>query len=325
VQGLCRPSEAATALRARCWRYSAPAAKRRIPMQTRPSFIKRHSVLSYYVLTFAVSWSAILWVIISRGIPGTKEGMQAVLPVAIVEMLLGPAGAGLLMIGLADGRAGFRDLGARLAKWRVGLGWYLIAALLIPLSLMAASLTLSLFSPVYLPGIFATAGGASRLMLGIFSGVAVGICEELGWTGLVTPKLRSRYSILGTGILMGVLWGAWHLASHVVLASGAYAAPLSQMTYIGARGMSFLVGQLLPIRVLIVWLHDRTGSLPLAMLMHWGYTASAIIFEPVAIAGVPLLINDVASALTMWAVVGMIALANRGQLAAGRQPQLRPA
>jgi membrane protease YdiL (CAAX protease family) len=293
-------------------------------MMGRVSFIKRHSVLSYYVLTFAISWSAILWVIISRGIPATKDGMQAVLPVAIVAMLLGPAAAGLLMIGAVDGRAGFRDVGARLGKWRVGVGWYLIAALLIPLSLMAMSMALALFSPVYLPGIFA-AGGASRLILGLFSGVAVGICEELGWTGFVTPKLRSRYSILGTGLVMGVLWGAWHLASHVVLASGAYAAPLSQMEYIGARGLSFLVGQLLPIRVLIVWLHDRTGSLPLAMLMHWGYTASAIIFEPVAIAGVPLLINDVASALTMWAVVGVIALANRGQLVARRQTQLRPA
>jgi len=294
-------------------------------MARHDSFIKRHSVVSYYVLTFAVSWSAILWVIISRGIPATKEGMQAVLPVAIVAMLLGPAGAGLLMTGLVDGRRGFRELGARLGRWRVGFGWYLLAALLIPLSFLAMSMVLALFSPVYLPGIFATDGGGTRLMLGIFSGLAVGLCEELGWTGFVTPKLRKRYSILGTGLVIGVLWGAWHIASHVVLASGAYASPLSQMEYIGARGLSFLIGQLLPIRVLIVWLHDRTGSLPLAMLMHWGYTASAIIFEPVAIAGVPLLINDVAAAVTMWAVVGVIALANRGQLAAGRQPQLRPA
>jgi membrane protease YdiL (CAAX protease family) len=294
-------------------------------MQTHDSLIKRHSVVSYYVLTFAVSWSAILWVILSRGIPATKDEMQAVLPVAIVAMLLGPAAAGLVMIGLVDGRPGFRELGARLRKWRLGVGWYMMAALLIPTSVLAVSLALSLFSPVYVPGILQTDDWASRLMMGVLSGVIVGICEELGWTGFVTPKLRRRYSILGTGLVMGVLWGAWHLASHVVLASGAYAAPLSQMTYIAARGLSCLLGQLLPIRVLIVWLHDRTGSLPLAMLMHWGYTASAIIFEPLAIAGVPLLINDAASALTMWVIVGAIALANRGQMVARRQPELRPA
>ena len=46
---------------------------------------------------------------------------------------------------------------------------------------------------------------------------------------------------------------------------------------------------------------------------------------PVAIVAMLLLINDVASALTMWAVVGVIALPNRGQLAAGRHPQLQPA
>jgi membrane protease YdiL (CAAX protease family) len=283
-------------------------------MPTIRGFIRSHPLLSYYALTFAISWGAIAWVILSGGIPATKDQMDAVLPVAIVAMLAGPGIAGLLMIGLVDGRTGFRDLGSRLGRWRVGARWYPIAVLLVPLVLLAGFMALSLFSPVYRPGIFETDAKTSRLMLGIVAGLAVGICEELGWTGFVTPKLRRRHGILVTGIIVGVLWGAWHIAAHVVLASGAYSAPLSPAQYIVARGLGFVVGGLVAIRVLMVWVYDRTGSLLVATLMHWSHTASAIILEPVAIAGVPLLISDVASTAAMWAVVAAVAAANGGRL-----------
>ena len=287
-------------------------------MQTIAAFSKRYPVLIYYVLTFAISWSAILWVIVRGGIPATKEEMNAVLPVAIVAMLLGPSAAGLLMTGLVDGRAGFRALGSRLGKWRVSVRWYVIAIFLIPLVLLVGFVALAQFSPVYLPGIFTADDKSSRLTMGILAGLAVGICEEFGWTGFATPKLRLRHSILFTGIIMGVLWGAWHIAGHVVLASGAYSAPLSPTVYILARGLGFLVGQLVAIRVLIVWVHDRTGSLLLAMLMHWTYTASTMILEPTGIAGVPLMIYDVVAALTMWIVVAAVAVINRGTIEARR-------
>ena len=285
-------------------------------MTTIKSLTKNHPVLAFYILTFAISWSAILWVIVSGGIPATKEQMNAVLPVAIVAMLLGPAAAGLLMTGLVYGRAGFRAHGSRLGRWRISIWWYVIAIFLVPLVSLAGSLAMAQFAPVYLPRIFAGDGTSSRLTMGILSGLAVGICEELGWTGFANPKLRLRHSILITGIIMGILWGAWHIAGHVVLASGAYSAPLSPTAYILARTLTFLLGQLVAIRVLIVWVHDQTGSLLLAMLMHWTYTASTMIFEPTGIAGVPLLINDVVATLVMWIVVAAVAVAERGTLKA---------
>ncbi len=119
------------------------------------AFFRRHPVLIYYALTFAISWGAIFTVIALRGIPVTKEQFNAVLPIAIVAMLGGPSMAGILMTALVYGRAGFRELGARLRAWRVGARWVVIALLLVPLVLLAGFMALSLFSPVYLPGIFA--------------------------------------------------------------------------------------------------------------------------------------------------------------------------
>jgi membrane protease YdiL (CAAX protease family) len=72
-------------------------------------------------------------------------------------------------------------------------------------------LALSLISPEFLPRIFITSDKASVLLMGIAVGLVAGIFEELGWTGFAVPTLRLRYGVLGTGLFIGVLWGAWHL------------------------------------------------------------------------------------------------------------------
>ncbi len=87
-------------------------------MTTIKVFIKRRPVPTYYALTFAISWGAILWMIVSVGIPATKEQLNNMLPVAIVAMLGGPSAAGILMTGLVDGRAGYRELRSRLGRRR---------------------------------------------------------------------------------------------------------------------------------------------------------------------------------------------------------------
>jgi membrane protease YdiL (CAAX protease family) len=184
-------------------------------MKSIKDFIKNNPVPMYFIMTFAISWGGVILVMSGfGGIPTTKEQFAAQLPVAILAMLGGPSFAGLLMTGLVNGRAGLRDLLSRLLKWRVSFQWYAIALLTGPLVLMATLLALSLTSPVYLPGIFTTDDMASRLLFGIVAALAGGFFEELGWTGFAVPRLRLRYSILTTGLIVGVLWGAWHLLPH---------------------------------------------------------------------------------------------------------------
>jgi len=278
------------------------------------AFIKRHPVLSYFALTFAISWGPVLVMIGSAGIPATKVQFDARLPVVILAMLGGPCIAGLLLTGLVQGRAGFRELLSRLLKWRVGVRWYAVALLTGPLVLMAVLLALSLVSPVYLPGIFASDNKASLLLFGIVAGLMAGFFEELGWTGFAVPRLRLRYSILTTGLIVGVLWGAWHIMGNVVFASGAYSGALSLRIFLIANIVGFLVGQLPAFRILSVWVYDRTGSLLVAMLMHVSLTAGTMIFEPLTISGVPLLIYGLGAAAAMWAVVAVVAKANGGKL-----------
>jgi membrane protease YdiL (CAAX protease family) len=115
---------------------------------------------------------------------------------------MGPWDAALQRISRLTTQAvseGFRDLLTRMTRWRVGARWYALA--------------LSLISPEYRPGILATSDKAALLLFGIGWGlIGGGLLEELGWTGFAVPTLlrRMRHSVLGTGLIVGVLWGVFH-------------------------------------------------------------------------------------------------------------------
>ena len=284
-------------------------------MNSIKDFIRNNPVLTYFIITFTISWGGTILVMSgSGGIPTTKEQFDMQLPIAILLMLVGPSAAGLLLTGIVYGRADFRDLLSRLLKWRVSLRWYAIALLTAPIVLMATLLALSLTSPVYLPGIFTMNDKVGRLISGMMAGLAVGFFEELGWTGFAVPRLRLRYSILTTGLIVGVLWGAWHIMGQVIMASGTYSGALPLQVFLIANTISLLIGQLPAFRILMVWVYDRTGSLLVAMLMHVTYTAATMIFAPLAIPGVPLFIYGWVSAAVMWVIAIAVAMANRRHL-----------
>lgn len=145
----------------------------------------------------------------------------------------------------------------------------------------------------------------------------VGIFEELGWTGFAIPTLRQRYGVLTTGLIVGVLWAAWHLIV-AFWASGTISGALSLASYLLDPFLFLVV-----FRVLMVWVYDRTSEslLVAGILMHLSLTASARILGAQGIAGVPLLTFDLVWAAALWLVVAAVAVGGGGYLS--RQPLRR--
>jgi membrane protease YdiL (CAAX protease family) len=286
-------------------------------MVTLRAIVKGHRVLAYYILAFAISWGGLLLVIGGPGgIPGKPDQFESLLPAAILAMLAGPSVAGLALTGLVHGRPGMRGLLARLLRWRVGARWYAIALLTAPLLMTAIPLALALLFPAFLPGVLAADDRTSLLLMGIAAGLAAGVFEELGWTGFATPELRLRRGILSTGLIVGFLWGAWHFLVNF-WSSGTPSGALSSALLL--HSLIFSVGMLPAYRVLMVWVHDRTGgSLLVAMLMHASLTASNVILVPLAISGMTGPAWSLAVALALWVVVGVVSVTGRARLS--RQP-----
>jgi CAAX protease family protein len=273
-------------------------------------FIRQHPVLSFYTLTFAISWGGILMVVGHGGVPGNPAQLAKMIPVMVVAMLTGPAVASVLLTGVVCGRAGYRDLLTRLLTWRVGMGWYAAALLTAPLILMAVPLALSLRLPEFMPRIFAETNRGSLLLMGSVVGLMAGLFEELGWTGFVIPRLWPRFSALSTGAIVGLLWGAWHLPVNV-LASGTPSGAIAIPSLLGTLLFSF--GLLPAFRMLMVLVWDHTGSLLIAMLMHMSLTASNIILGATATPGMMSIVFNLVLAAAMWIVVGVTAIASREQ------------
>jgi membrane protease YdiL (CAAX protease family) len=271
------------------------------------NFIKIHPVTAYFLMTLIISWGSIFFVLGPGGFTGTVKATDRQLPFLFLAMFAGPSVASILLTGFMDGREGIRELFSRLFRWRVGARWYVVAVLTAPLLMTGTLLALSLISPGFLPGILASVDKVSLLMTGIAAGLMTGFFEELGWTGFAVSRLKSRYGILTTGIIVGVMWGAWH---YPLFSGGDSSGTVAPALFIPVLLFSHLPAY----RVIMVWVYDRTGSLLIAMLIHAGLTGGTLIIQPRAADGTYILIYDLVLAAAMWVV---IAIAQR-RLNAGR-------
>ncbi|MCU0640794.1 MAG: CPBP family intramembrane metalloprotease [Candidatus Margulisbacteria bacterium] len=275
--------------------------------------IKKNPVLAYYILTFLISWGGFLLIGGSGLLTGTNWQTDPRFQFAVLAMLAGPPFAGLLLSFIVSGKAGLRELFARSIRWRVSGRWYAFAILTAPLIQLAVLIALSNFSSLFLPSIFVISDKAALLVAGIAVGLVGGLVEELGWTGFAIPRLRSRYSLLTTGIIVGIFWGMWHLLQMWwVSMTSAEAIPLA--IFVPLYFISSILA-LTAFRVLMVRVYDRTNSLLVAILMHASYIFSTLFVLAPPIKGPAFLIYNFVFTFVLWAVVAAVALADQKQIA----------
>jgi membrane protease YdiL (CAAX protease family) len=119
--------------------------------------------------------------------------------------------------------------------------------------------------PAYAPNLFP---------LGLLFGLVAGLFEEPGWSGFADPRMRARLGPVAGAVVLGLLWGLWHLP--VVDSLGA-ASPH------GHGWPAFFVAFVLvltSLRVLISWVYNRSGSLLLAQLLHASSTGFLVVLGP---------------------------------------------
>jgi membrane protease YdiL (CAAX protease family) len=220
-------------------------------MHTVTSVVRRHPLVTFFVLAFGLSWLA--------AIPYALSWF----PVPILTF--GPSLAAVILAALADGRAGLRDLLSRITRWRVGVGWYAMA-FLSPIPVFLAVVYLNVLFGAPAP-IFADLGAWSSfavLLLGFLLSPFGGAWEELGWRGYALPRLQVGRSALSASLILGLLWAAWHLPMFIT-------------------GQIHWPDALLVIALSIVfsWLFNHTkGSVLIAYLFHAAIDAVAGLYIP---------------------------------------------
>ncbi len=266
------------------------------------TFIKQHPLLTFYALTFTISWGWILILAGPGGFPVKAEQFERQMVFVYPSMFAGPTIACLLLTGLVYGRAGFRELGSRLFKWRVGARWYAAALLTAPFVILAVLLALSLISTKYLPLLYTSDDKVFLLWYPLAAGLITAIFEELGWTGFaVATMLRQRHGVLSTGLSVGFFFAAWNFL--IVFWSGAGAGTLSPAIFLPVALFTWLPTY----RVLMVWVYDRNESIFLQILMSASLVAFWTGFTPqAALAGMPLAIFYLVLTAALWVVIAAV-------------------
>lgn len=294
------------------------------------AFIDRHAVVIFYVAVFALAFGPALLLggpgVFSDSSSFSSTGGEVAAaadlgPLMLVSAVAGPPIYALLavvVIALASGRAGLRDLRSRVFHWRAGVRWYAFALLTAPLLWLGIQGVLSLTSSAYVPGIVTAEDKGALLVTALAAGLVAGFFEEIAWTGFATHELLKRHGATAAGIVVGLLWCLLHLPLVAVASSGDLPRELTVPVALFAWP--------LPYRVLMTWAYSRTRSVPIAMLMHVPVSSLVFIFGSAAMAGGPDLIFNLIFGATLWALVaGVTVAARRQKLGLSRHQGTRPA
>ena len=104
-------------------------------MNSIAAWIKRRPLAAFFILAYTFSW--LPWLLGSLA--------PAIAPFVSYPLFTpGPLLAALIVIPIAQGRAGLRALGASMLKWRVGWRWYALA-LGVPLAVALGAAALHVF------------------------------------------------------------------------------------------------------------------------------------------------------------------------------------
>lgn len=170
---------------------------------------RRHPVISFFVLAYAISWS--WWVPLAlRGeVVRAGDGWPTHLP-----GLIGPAIAALIVTATTEGRAGLRDLGRRMVRWRIGVRWWLVIAGTFALVGLGAVQALVTGDEVPALADFTRYTGIGPIApVAVVTVVLVvnGLGEETGWRGFAVERLLHDHDLRWTALVVGAGWAGWHL------------------------------------------------------------------------------------------------------------------
>jgi membrane protease YdiL (CAAX protease family) len=235
------------------------------PAPPQRSLLARHPLISFFVMAYAFSWIVWSpWVLSEDGVgllPFELSGATSGLLNA-AAILLGPTLSGFIMTGITEGRVGVRRLLHRIVLWRVGLRWYLVALIGIPVVMALGTVILAggLASLLGLGPGYVLTYLSTYVLVVILGGP---LFEEPGWRGFALPRLQPLHGPLVGTLILGLLWALWHLPEFLVP---------SWVEAMGGSGfldiIKFVVTAI-AFAIVITWVFNHThASVFMAILVH---------------------------------------------------------
>ena len=214
------------------------------------TFINRYQIIIFFVLTFVLSWFP--WY---AGI-------------APEVMTMGPSIAAFIVVLILGGWRGFVDLLRPFGRWRASLGIWVLA-IFGPGILYLLGLGVNVLMDGEAPPFIMIREELNLLPLYLVMVVLMPwngpVGEEFGWRGYALPKLQNKYGPLIASLVIGTIWGIWHLPS--------FFAPQGVVGAIAAAiGMVFIIPYTLGTianSIFMTWVYNKSKASALIAGIIW--------------------------------------------------------
>ena len=212
--------------------------------------MKRHALLIFFVLAFVFPW--LIW----GSTIAESRGLIAFHIPQPLAFWIGLNLATYITAAVTGGWVAVKELLSRLIRWREQPVWYVITLCITGLlSLVAIGIHLA-FGGTHQVGILLSAQNLlPSLLFQIFFFL---LTEETAWRGFALPRLQKKFNALNASLILGILWGLWHLP--LVFIPDSFQ---SSIPFIG-----FLIATI-AMSIITTWIFNHThGSVLLAAILH---------------------------------------------------------
>jgi membrane protease YdiL (CAAX protease family) len=220
----------------------------------RDSLSQSRDLTLFFVIAFGWSW--LFWLPDLLASTGTLKLPDLLRSIFSGIGVFGPTVAAFGLTYIRQGKSGVRQL------WRHGWDlhfkkiWLLPTLVLIPIIGVVTAIVLSVFKqnvaweysvpPIMIAPVI--------IMIYFLNALP----EEYGWRGFALDRLQQRWNALTSSLILGVLWGLWHLPLHFISGTTQAVIPIWEF-----------VLQTVVLTVLYTWLNNNTGgSVLVAILFH---------------------------------------------------------
>ena len=211
------------------------------------------SLIPFLLITFGLAWGIIaLYIFLPEQMAGLFGEISGQHPLFYLATYA-PAIAALVVVLWKTRWHGTRRFLGRLLLWRAPAAWYAFLLLGIPLLFYAGAVWKGLSWAELIP---VSSLGAYLVALALFA--IKGPIEEIGWRGLALPLLQRTMSPLWAGLVLGIIWGVWHLPAFFL--SGT---PQSAWSF-----TDFFVGTVALSLIATALFNASRGSILLPALFH---------------------------------------------------------
>jgi len=276
----------------------------------------KRMVIMFFVLAYAIIWVVLLPMLV---FPQRASQLDFLLMIAAYAPLL----AAIVTTLIYDGRAGLWSWLKSVFKWRIPVWWYLVGGVLINFLFVALHIGLYLLlggSIVLANGDIPWYGYLAIFPIAVFLSFPFGsgLGEEAGWRGFALPKLLERYSPFVASIILGALWGLWHIPA------------LLMSSWEGSSQGLLLFVYVFPLTIIMTWVYCRShGSTIPVMLMHTGgniygsMLTSSLIMETVLVDS-PGLDFTILKTIYYTVVAVVLLFATKGRLGYSSMEEVTP-